>query len=67
VKTLRLFSGDTMRDMHTLLSDTNLIIDYPQLPENRQGVERIRKEDKEDQRVDSSSPGVELFRGCFIV
>ena len=56
-----------MRDMHTLLSDTNRIIDYPQLPENRQGVERIRKEDKEDQRVDSSSPGVELFRGCFIV
>ena len=56
-----------MRDIHTLLSDTNLIIDYPQLPANRQGVERISKACKEDQRVNSSSPGVVLFRGCFFV
>jgi hypothetical protein len=50
-----------------MLSDTNLIIDYPQLPENRQGVARVKEEGKEDQKVDSSSPGVVLFRGCYFV
>lgn len=56
-----------MRDIHTMLSDTNLIIDYPQCPANRQGVERIKKEGKEDHRVNASSPGVVLFRGCYSV
>jgi hypothetical protein len=65
--TQAIFLGVTMRDIHSMLSDTNLIIDFLQFPENSQGVAKIREESKEDQGLDSSSSGVVLFRGCCVV
>jgi hypothetical protein len=56
-----------MLNIHTVFSDTNLIIDFSQFPENSQEVEKIREKSKEDQRVDSSSSRVVLFHGCCVV
>jgi hypothetical protein len=56
-----------MFTIHTILSNTNLIIDFSQFPENSQGAAKISEESKEDQRLDLSSSGVVLFRGCCVV
>jgi len=56
-----------MFTINTILSDTNLIIDFSQLAENSQDVARIKEEHEKDQRVDASSSGVVLFRGCCVV
>ena len=56
-----------MLTIHSILSNTNLITGFFQLPEHSLGVAKIKKESKEDQRVDASSSGVVLFRGCCVV
>jgi hypothetical protein len=52
-----------MFTIHTILSDTNLIIDFSQFPENSQGVAKIKEGSKDDQRLDASSSRFVLFRG----
>ena len=56
-----------MLTIHTILSETNLITDFSQFPENSEGAGKINEEKKDDQRLDTSSTRFVLFHGCCVV
>ena len=56
-----------MLTIHTILSDTNLNTDFSQFPKNSQGGRKTSEEEKDDQRLDTSSARFVLFHGCCVV
>ena len=56
-----------MLNIHTLLSDTNLLIDLSQISNDLREMEKIRGGSREDQKLDASSTEVVLLHGGCIV
>ena len=56
-----------MLHIYTLLTNTHLFTDVPQLSKKPQGVEINRGDSKEDKKLDSSSSEVVLSRGGCVV
>ena len=56
-----------MHNIHTILSDSNLIVDILHTPQNSHGTREIRVKVEEEKVIDPSDPVIMLFHRFCVV